>query len=360
MRLWSAWLGSNFDLDSFWLVSDLISQGKNVYVETRRYNYGPGWLIVIGVIRSFTRTFFEDSFLAFHLSIAAFLTVIDAGIANWLRRTCGLHVALIFYFHPVSVLISGYHSQFDNVAVLLGLLAWSGFKSTQTSKWLISALWLGLSLVVKHIFLFFPFWLLFLKKSLPLRQRLIFILLAYGIFALSFLPFVFSEAGRQGILQNVFEYKGHSNYVLLNFLLALSVPDIVVDFIKPSVVSKGVFVFLVVASGVIFIKNYEDEPEASPVLYYLVVLFALASATATQYLAIPLVACAVFYKNMLTWCYSLVAIAILLVAPTNIGYFLKETFIFELFGNVQFLHAQTVLLIFLLIRLVARSHQVKL
>jgi hypothetical protein len=102
-------LGHNFDLDSYCLVSEIISHGGNVYSETERYNYGPIWSYFVGLFYEITK-FFGRGFTFLGLLISLIITLVDVGIFFVLRKRYGLFTASLFFLNPVSIIISGYHS----------------------------------------------------------------------------------------------------------------------------------------------------------------------------------------------------------------------------------------------------------
>ena len=70
-----------------------------------------------------------------------------------------------FLLSPLGMHISGFHNQFDNFAILTALFSICFLKGHE-KKWSIGQAWitailLGISLTIKHIFLFFPIWLFF-------------------------------------------------------------------------------------------------------------------------------------------------------------------------------------------------------
>jgi hypothetical protein len=127
-RVAVARLGHNNDMDAWNEVADLVERGRNVYGATGHYNYGPTWFLVLGGLRWVERRTAPALGItggeSFHVYVAAFLALADVGIAALLARRAGAVAAILFLFCPASVYITGFHSQFDNVAILLAIIAW--------------------------------------------------------------------------------------------------------------------------------------------------------------------------------------------------------------------------------------------
>lgn len=123
-RLWAAQFFSNFDIESYIQIADLVHRGLNIYANTFRYNYGPIWAGVVWVVRIVGREVGYETLDQFHLLIAGVLSAADVGIAILLARREAFGVAALFILSPVSVIITGYFSQFDNVAILFALASW--------------------------------------------------------------------------------------------------------------------------------------------------------------------------------------------------------------------------------------------
>ena len=51
LRILMAILGHNFDLESYEIVADIILEGKSVYANTTRYNYGPIWAYILAALK---------------------------------------------------------------------------------------------------------------------------------------------------------------------------------------------------------------------------------------------------------------------------------------------------------------------
>lgn len=190
IRLELASREANFDIESYRLVADLRLQGKNVYKETWRYNYGPVWMLVLEKLRMHT-----SSDEAFRMAVAVTLAGADTLLALLLGVLFGWCSMIIYLLCPVFWVISGTHSQFDGLALLfalgaLGLFQRSGVGNSATPKiWLFAGgiILLGLSLSTKHILLLFPFLFLFLPLGWP--WRLAGALLPIVLMHLSFAPF---------------------------------------------------------------------------------------------------------------------------------------------------------------------------
>lgn len=213
--------------------------------------------------------------------MAALLTLVDLGIAALLRWRFGARAALFFLLNPVSILITGFHSQFDNMAILAGLAAFCalerGLRRPEGLGAWPGALLLGLSLGIKHLFFLAPLCLA-LRRGLSLRTRAILCFVPYGVFALLFVPYLDAW---QAILRNVFQYLSRRNAPLLHALL----PDGLADLLP----ATAIFLAVLLALG----WWRRDRPVAEWGLEYLLGLTAAAPACSNQYLSIPSAAIAV-------------------------------------------------------------------
>ena len=195
-----AWIfPGNYDQISYSIVAEIVERGGNVYAETARYNYSPLWSFILVTLHQIP--------LPFHFSVRAFLTVVDVAIAFLLFRISERPaVAIVYLANPVTILLTGMHGQFENLAMLPLLVAVYLIER----KPRLSAIWLlgVLSMLLKHITLFFVLFLFF--KAAPTKRRAVLMMLAAGlVFLLSFLPYL--PAGREGIIQNVFLYISRSS-----------------------------------------------------------------------------------------------------------------------------------------------------
>lgn len=317
-RLWIATFGNNYDLESYKVVSDIADHGGNVYASTDRYNYGPIWFYVLHGLQLLA----GHNETVFRYLVSGFLSLVDAGIFFVLWRKYGKVAAVYFFLNPISIIITGYHSQFDNLAVLLGLwsvlLVKDEFDQPIGRRKFWGLVVLGLSLTTKHVLFAFPFWLAVKQKGM--RQKLWVILIPVSIFALSFVPYW--HAGSQGIIQNVFRYQSpHHHYT---YFYNLFVPALM----KTMLDSRTAWYFALA----IFAFVCKQKNAIESLLFYTCVVVATSPATANQYLAIP-VAFAVTHVNPFTIMYTVTGMLHLLVDDD--GLHLTGPFFGQFTGNSQ-------------------------
>jgi hypothetical protein len=277
-RLAAATLGHNYDMDSWYAVADIMRHGDNVYAATYRYNYGPVWFCILHGLDALAGHRHE----VLRYLIAAFLSLVDLGIFFTLCRQAGRLAGALFFLNPVSILITGYHGQFDNLAVLLAL--WSArcfgddFEKAIGRRQFCGLLWLGLSLATKHLFFLFPVWLAVKQKGR--WQKFIILAVPAACFLASFAPFW--PGGREGIESNVFGYPSAPT----NHFYKFFVPQCIQFFCDSATVWYGILVLFA------FVCRSRNSFES--VLIYSGLLVAAAPATTNQYLAIPVALMAVF------------------------------------------------------------------
>ena len=344
-KLYLASTGYNFDYESYRIVADIMHKGGNVYVETERYNYGPVWFYVLLFLSTVSGPLFR-------YAVPLFLGLADIGIAALLWKKYRLRVAaLIFMLSPLSIQISGFHNQFDNVAVLLMLCAGvilSESDDPSLKRVLTASVITGISLITKHVFIFFVFWFLF--RNYTWKKKLLLFLIPLTMFGAGFLPYIYpwstasvknikedtlflkkqcsvlyanklrmSEAQKTEIkeydserfkaavscINNVFRYRSFNNSILYNYYL----PKVVQFFISPY------FLFL---AGVLFSGWLcRKKTVFDGIIFYCISLVLFSIATANQYLAIPLVGTSVCYLPF-GLLYNLIPGAVLMVNNASI------------------------------------------
>ncbi|MBI4798699.1 MAG: hypothetical protein HY794_08205 [Desulfarculus sp.] len=142
--------GNNGDLVTYLRLSEMSVQGKDMYLDNQYYNYAPVLYKLLGALRGLApepRDFRHGLILLYSLA--------DMGISLVLLTQFGLAVALVFALNPLSMLISGFHNQFDCLAILPALLSAVFYKRYEDRGYDVGQLWLfilffSLSLMTKH------------------------------------------------------------------------------------------------------------------------------------------------------------------------------------------------------------------
>lgn len=282
LRYLAMFFGSNYDYGSFEVVGELQADGHNVYASTTRYNYGPVWFIVLGLLWDTSQAGVGDTAL-FRPMIVTLLIVADLAIGYLLLRRFGRVAATLFVLSPLSILITGYHNQFDNVAIAIGfgaVLLIGGERDGPLARrqWWGIAL-LGLSLIVKHVLFFLPLWMGLRQRER--RRALLITAVPILMFAASFLPWM--ADGWTGVFDNVISYRSHANAPLID---VLTLGTLSADWLW-RVGSVVFFAGMVVLGWVVRRLDHEWT-----FLAMLVAVVVLAPGVANQYLAIPMAAVA--------------------------------------------------------------------
>ena len=295
--------GHNFDMDSWRIVADITNHHGNVYAETYRYNYGPVWFELLHIMDRLAQLF-PSPYHAFRALIVAVLTLADIGIWALLKRRFGVVAAFLFFLNPVAIIITGYHNQFDALAIVTALAAVLLYGETgqpiARRKWW-ALLLLGLSLTTKHIFFFFPVWLALREKGW--RNKAIALGVPVAIFLLAFVPFM--AQGHHGIAANVFGYASFNNAPFWYTWVPQG--------LQPILSAKVLFYGSLLVGALALRKR----PLVEALLFYLIILTAFSPAIANQYLAIVCAAIAV-YPNIFFAAYVLVATFLLVVSPAGL------------------------------------------
>jgi len=224
---------------------------------------------------------------------------------------------------PIGLLISGFHSQFDNVAVLMGLLAWLQIRAGNPKPvaLTLSAVCLGVSLIVRHVLFLFPIWLVFWKPLGKLRHRILYAAIAYALFAGSFLPWWGDPALRAAIMTNVIGYKSFYGNSLLGYVIGLLIPVTSLDWYLRWIPAVGglqaIWMGLMLATGAVLAWKGVRELY----LFYLLLVFASTPALAIQYSAIPMLTAAVFYPAWESWAFIAAGTLANLTTKNNVGLF---------------------------------------
>jgi len=277
-RMWMATLGHNYDMDSWYIIADIAHHGGNVYAETTRYNYGPVWFYIVHLLDVLSGHNRE----LLRYSISAFLSLVDVGLLFYLSRRVGPIAGVLYFLNPISIIVSGYHCQFDNLAILLGLwsvqLLGDDFDQPLNRRKMAGLVLLGLSLIVKHLLFVFPLWLALKQKGFA--RKMVVLLVPMGCFLFSFVPYW--AGGHRGIIHNVFLFNDYQCAYFYHICVPVCIQ---------SVWDSRMFWYAVL---VIFAFKCRPRNSFESLLIYTGVLVAFSSRTVNEYFAIPVVLVAVY------------------------------------------------------------------
>lgn len=279
LRIAVSKFGHMIDMD-FWKINvDIYKLGGTLY-ERGHYNYGPIWINTLYILDWLPFKTGND-FDSLRIKIVLFLSIIDFFLFIILIKIHSLKIATIFYLNPISIFISGYHNQFDNFAILFGFLAVIIYeKNNKKFGFFLSLILIGVSLSIKHILFLFPLWMAI--KENKLKNKILIIIIPIIIFIGSFANYIFTEG--DFILNNVFNYKSYDN----GPFWSLFTPQ----FLSSYLGLRNLFLISMILFGLIIKKkNVLDS-----FYIYLISVVIFSSAIANQYLAIPLIALAVFWN----------------------------------------------------------------
>lgn len=289
--------GHNYDFDSYCIVGEISGNLRNVYAETSRYNYGPVFFVFQGLLYRLSQIAGDNWMNLYRVLIVSLLVFADLGIAVFIAYRYSITKALLFFLNPVSIIISGYHNQFDNIAILFALLSILYFNDDP--KWnrrdIGFVVFFTLSLMTKHILFLVPVILLFTSR-LSMKKKALYAFVPPMLFLLSFVPFVVGNpAAFQGMKDNVFLYRSLNNSPLLHALYdRIGLPS-----------GMSFFVYIACMISVAFAVRKQDYDAA--LFIYLIAMLTFSSAIANQYLAIPMAA--LFVLGSGGWKYIYIAVS---------------------------------------------------
>ena len=284
-------LGYNCDFTNFYNSASIAGKFQNIYTNTIYYNYGPILYFILGAFYRIS-LLFQNSELAFRILWVLSLSITDIGIAVILARKYSNKVAFLFLMNPISIFITGFHNQFDNMAVFFAIFASLFFNKSEkfSLKDLYFVLLISISIDLKHLFFLIPIWTFFIK-DLPWKKRFIYSGTPILVFLLSFIPFVMDDqTALNGIMNNVFFYRSFNNSPLFFMFF---------DFINfPQ--NYFFYIFIVILFIIGLLANQEKFTDI--IFIYSIALVAFSSALTNEYLVIPMAALCV-YSNKLKYLY---------------------------------------------------------
>jgi hypothetical protein len=176
----------------------------NPYQAPRLYPYPPVWVWAEAGAGWLSR----NLGLSFPVLVKLPSVAAELGIVWWLAGAAmgGGRAAWAYALHPVSVLVTGFHGQFDAIALFFVLLALSGWARGRRAA---SALALSAAIALKS----FPVLLLpvlLVQRGQTRRDRLRYAALAVGPVLLLLLPYAWHDPG--ALRRELFGYGGVADF----------------------------------------------------------------------------------------------------------------------------------------------------
>lgn len=287
----------NFDMRNFINYGEIFYEGKrNVYLYIYSYNYSPAIFYIAGILTTLSKTFPFFSYPFLHrtfislFDVLTLFTLLSIAKKNDISPT---KTAIFFFLNPVSILLSGYHAHFDNVAVFFLLFGvWYYFCSNLPYKKIITWFAITTGLIAKHILPFQTLLIyLFMYKGGKSVKGLILFGLTVIVFLATFLPFYNTVESKYVINEYVFKYEGLPTISGITLIINQLCPGCEIGDIKFYTLYK--YLFLI--SGVLFSFFLVRSKDIFRSLLLSILFFiAFTSARSAQYLILPIALGALF------------------------------------------------------------------
>jgi hypothetical protein len=199
----------NYDMQSYDIYAGIASKGGNVYAETNRYNLTP---VKFWMVHALKQIQLALPGVPFHFVVRSFLSGVDLLTLGILLLIAGVRklpvarTAIFFYLCPITFLITGYHGQWENVAILMVLTGIYMYLRLATKPILrIVLLWLFATagMIVKHN-IFYELIICLHSSIKRYWIKVPLFVISVIIFLSMFIPY-WEESGKR-IIENVFKY----------------------------------------------------------------------------------------------------------------------------------------------------------
>lgn len=308
IRIWLASrLDAHIDIVRWEITAFRVDDGQSIY--RNHYNYSPLWAFCMFALKRTLVLFNLVSFKAFQMGVVSLLTLVDLAVMAVIFRVFNRWLALAFFLNPITISITAIFGQFDLLALLCCWLGWLLLQKHRDSlTWAqtsVSTALLTLSLLFKHVFFFFPFWLLFCPDIGSWKKRLTVSLTPYILFFSSFIPYLFIENGWVKIQKQVFEYQpaGGANGFLHHLMQAVIIPSNFVDWLNKGdvvsykLISKTVFIVAMIVFGIWVMRKARE----AAFYYYPLALITFTSGLWIYHLASAMVSVCYFWRRWPVW-----------------------------------------------------------
>ncbi len=307
----AATIPSAGDIDAWKHYSTYFEQGLfSPYDEVCRYKYSPLWFWVI----SFVYFISKNTGLPFAFAIRLPIIFTDVVFFWLLLKSCQklrfdskqtLITLTSFFLNPVSLQISGYYGQFDNMSLLFVLFAWyaSCFYSKHRFGW--ALMFLNFSLVIKHFTIMLISAFAFIQKTWV--RKITLGLAAPALFFAILTPFWFQEPHWTNV--NVFQYTLSSGYwgwlgvICRSVLLFTSFDMISQPWFKYVSLVNPLLYIGIIACSFWMVKRYSL---LDSLILILLIFYSLTTQIAPQY-TVWIIPFAVLRPNRYLYAYSVIA-----------------------------------------------------
>jgi len=289
----------------------------------------------------------------FRLVIILFLSSVDFLIALLIAKMFSRNLAIIFFINPVSIIVTGYHNQFDNFAILIAIIAVTLLAAEHdknfSNRQNLGLVLLGCSLAIKHILFYFPIWLFLRPASIRNRFKTLFI--AYTVSVIAFVPWANSFENIKTIIEDVYLMQRGRSGILLNLVGADHTGTLQGSSYNNLVRMLTMIVWVVAL--IFFGWMMRKRPPMHSLIVYLVLMVAFAPAYSQQQLILPLVAVFV-YATIELKVFYLLTLLFMIQNSDELGIEFFFPHFFRLNGTI-YAWLQVLLIIFSL-RLVASKY----
>jgi hypothetical protein len=211
----------------------------------------------------------------------------------------------------------------DNLAILFALYAWSivgdDEQRARPGRFVLSAVVMGLSLATKHFLVLLPLWVLYSPRFGSVRRRVAWVGGSLAILFASFVPYMFEAPSREAIVTHVLGYASYFKMTLFWLpLKALNLYTPTVYWLEAqglSFLPTSLFIAAVLLTG-LAVRRFHLKHRLN---VHLLALVVLTPSMGNQYLAWPLVACAVYWRSLWSNLYVLFGTLLLLLSPSALG-----------------------------------------
>lgn len=311
----------NFDMSMFMTYADVFREGKrNIFMYNYSYNYSAAIFFLVG----FFDTIFQFLKLPFYPPVhRTFITLIDLLTLFILIKIAKKYnisekrTAVFYFLNPVSILLSGYHSHFDNIPVFFLLFGtWYYFCSNLPYKKVMAWALISLGFIVKHII---PFQVLLVYAFWYQRRYIYKAFILFGLtviaFLATFIPFYTTDEAKFVINEYVFGYQGLATISGFTAIMYRLCPNCEFLEIKYYTLYK----YLFMGAGIIFALYLTQLKDVFRALLLSLIFFvAFTSGHAAQYFILP-IAVGALYPSIWFVLYTLVTTLFLTIFQIEIG-----------------------------------------